>query len=507
MLTPAFNFRACCKFTAMKKNILVILVLMSLCVVGIIGLQLFWNYQNYQRTVKVFDHDINAALNNAVARETDQRQEEIVRRFKGWLADTSLIRITADHNNRDSATVFYTQDVHPKFKEDYSRKTQFGLADFKEKLNHITPEAKARLIAHFGDHILKRDLKEGVVYHYTQMLGDSLEKVFSQSRMNLDAMALLFRQELKAKNINADFVLNPVPVGKPKLYMTQQVNTHFRKPAQKAMVYAGFERPSIYFFKEMKWLIITSLLLILITIGCFSYTVRTLLSQHKLAELKDSFVNNMTHELNTPIASIKITAEALMAFKHSPETQNEYLSIIAYQADQLSELTSQVLNTGKLVHDHGTNWSRVDLNELISSAIDDLEPQVIQAGALMDYKPAKQATFVNADMNSLGNVLKNLLENALKYNLAQPQIAVVVKTAGGYAEVRISDNGIGIPEAYHSAIFEQFFRVPQGDLHDVKGFGLGLSYVKAVMKQHQAEITVANNQPSGSTFTLKLPLC
>lgn len=483
-----------------------ILLLMSLCVAGLVGLQLFWNYQNYQTTVKAFDHDINAALNQAVLKETDQRQAAIVKRFKGWLADTSMITITADHNNRDSSTVFYTQDTHPKFKEDQTRKAQFGLADFKEKLNRITPAAKAKLIAHFGDKILKRDLKEGVVYHYTQLLGDSLEKVFSQSRVNLDSLALLFRQELKAKNVNADFVLNPLPAGKPELYLTQQVNTHFRKPDQKAMVYAGFERPNTYFFKEMKWVIITSFLLILITIGCFSYTVRTLFSQHKLAELKDSFINNMTHELNTPIASIKITAEALMAFKHSPETQNEYLNIIAYQADQLSELTNQVLNTEKLVHQHGVQRSRVDLNELISSAIADLGAQVVQVEALVDYQPSKVPVFVHADKSSLGNVLKNLLDNALKYNLGRPLIAIVVKTSGGYAEVSISDNGIGIPEAYHRSIFDQFFRVPQGNLHDVRGFGLGLSYVETVMKQHQAEITITNNQSSGSTFTLKLPL-
>ena len=91
---------------------------MSFCVAGIICLQLFWNYQNYRSTVKTFDHDINEALNKAVGRETDQRQDQIVARFKKWLADTSFITITCDYKNRDSATVFHTRDTHPKFKED-----------------------------------------------------------------------------------------------------------------------------------------------------------------------------------------------------------------------------------------------------------------------------------------------------------------------------------------------------------------------------------------------------
>lgn len=489
----------------MKKNILVILLLMSLCVTGIIGLQLFWNYQNYQATVRAFDHDINAALTNAVAKETDQRQEYIVKRFKGWLADTSLITITADHNNRDSLTVFYTQDAHPKFKEDKQRKTQFGLDDFKEKLDHITPEAKAGLISHFGDKILKRDLKDGVVYHYTQMLGDSLEKVFSQSKMNLDSMELLYKQELKARNVNAKFVLNPLDVN--GLHLTKPIPTSFRKPDRKDLVYAGFESPDIYFFREMKWVIITSLLLILITIGCFMYTVKTLLSQEKLAELKDAFINNMTHELNTPIASIKITAEALKAFQHSPETQNEYLDIINYQADKLNDLTSQILNTGRLVNVKGMNKSVIPVNVWIANALEEFRPQLEEAKAIVEYQPAPLAAALNADRASLNNVLVNLLDNALKYNVNPAVISINVRISTGYIEISIGDNGIGIPEVYHRMIFDQFFRVPQGNLHDVKGFGLGLSYVQEVIKQHGGEIAVRDNEPSGSIFMIKLPLC
>lgn len=488
----------------MKKNILLILLLMSLCVAGIIGLQLFWNYQNYQATVRAFDHDINAALTNAVAKETDQRQEHIVKRFKSWLADTSLITITADHNNRDSATVFYTQDAHPKFKEDKNRKTQFGLDDFKEKLDHITPEAKARLISHFGDKILKPDLKEGVVYHYTQLLGDSLEKVFSQSKMNLDSMDLLYRAELKARNINARFVLNPSDSS--GLYLTKPIHTSFRKPDQKDPVYAGFESPDTYFFREMKWVIVTSLLLILITIGCFIYTVRTLLSQDKLAELKDAFINNMTHELNTPIASIKITAEALKAFQHAPETQNEYLDIINYQADKLNDLTTQILNAGRLVVVKEMNKRVMPINVWIANALEEFRPQLEQAKAIVEYQPGSNAAFLSADPASLNNALVNLLDNALKYNNNPPIISIGVRISPGYIEISIADNGIGIPEVYHRMVFDQFFRVPQGNLHDVKGFGLGLSYVKEVIKQHGGEIAVRVNEPSGSIFMIKLPL-
>ena len=488
----------------MKRHILLILVLMSLCVLGIVSLQLFWNYQNYRTTVRTFDHDINEALNNAVSKETDERQEAIIKQFKGWLADTSLVIITADHNNRDSSTVFYTEDAHPKFKEDKKRKAQFGLTYFKGKLDHITPEAKKYMIDHFGDRILKQDLKEGIIYNYTQMLGDSLEKVFFGSKVNIKNLTLLFKQELAAKNIDASFVINAR--NNTHVYLTKKVNTNFRKPFEKDYVFAGFASPDIYFVKEMKWVIVTSLLLIFITIGCFIYTARTLLNQHKLAELKDAFINNMTHELNTPISSIKITAEALKTFKHRPEVQSEYLEIISYQADKLTNLTGQILETGKLTNNTNINWILINLNDLVASAIEDLKPQAESSLAIIDCKPSTKNLYVKGDPASLRSSLVNLIDNALKYTITKPDIGVEINDSTGYAIINITDNGIGIPQEYHVHIFEQFFRVPQGNLHNVKGFGLGLSYVWQVMKQHNGQIGVMNNNPSGSIFTIKLPL-
>lgn len=488
----------------MKKHILLILLLMSLCVTGIVGLQLFWNYQSYKITVKAFDHDINEALTSAVAKETDQRQDQIVKRFKGWLADTSLIIITADHKNRDSTTVFYTQDAHPKFREDIKRKSQFGLQDFKEKLDHITPKAKAYMIEHFGDRILKRDLKQGTVYYYTQMLGDSLQKVFNGSRMNPQEIKILFRRELAARNIDAGFILNPQK--KADLFLTKQVNTNFRKPYKNDFVYAGFENPYTYFFRKIKWVIISSLLLIFITIGCFAYTIRILFSQQKLAQLKEAFISNMTHELNTPISSIKITAEALKSFKHRPETTYEYLDIITYQADKLSKLTSQILNNSQLIKNDATNWTKINLNDLVVTAIYDLKSQSESNYAMIESRLPDVAPWITGDTSSLRNVLINLIDNAFKYTTATPRITIDVIVSAKQAVINVTDNGIGIPEEYHLAVFEQFFRVPQGNLHDVKGFGLGLSYVRQVIQHHKGEVTVINNMPSGSIFTIKLPL-
>ena len=486
----------------MKKHITLILVLMTMCVVGIIGLQLFWNFQNYKRTVNTFDHDINEALRMAVDRETNHRQDEIVNSFKGWLADTSLITITADHNNRDSNTVFHTSDTHPKYADDKKRMFTFGLTDYRQKLDRINPRAKAFMINHFGERIVKRDLREGVIYHYTQMLGDSLEKVYANSKVNLSNLQRLFKEELLRKDIRAGFILNPSK--KEGGFLTRAVNTNFRKPYKKDLVYAGFESPNAYFFKEMKWVIVSSLLLIAITLACFTYTAKTLFSQDKLARLKDDFINNMTHELNTPLASIKITAEALKSFNYQPEIRKEYLDIITYQADKLTGMTGQILNSGKLT----AMGEQCDFypGKIIQLAIYELKAQIGLVNAQITYNALPGKFTVSGYPDSLRGAIVNLVDNALKYNSGTPHITISLISQSGFAKISITDNGIGIPHEYHDRVFDKFFRVPQGNRHNVKGYGLGLSYVKEVINQHNGHICIRDNEPTGSVIIIKLPL-
>ena len=310
---------------------------MSLCVAGIIGLQLFWNYQNYKTTVGAFRHDINESLNTAVDLEMEQRHQQLINQCKRWLADTSLISITCDTKNRPGNTVFHINDRHPKYAG--SSGISFGIGDFKPKLTRITPEAKKMVIDHFGDKKLRSDLKEGNIYYYTQRLGDSLMVAFTNSRVQMSVLDNIYKQSLLSKDIQTSFNLNPIDTS-GSVYLTKSINTSFRRPYKKELVRAGFESPDRYFLKTMRWVITTTLLLIVIALLCFGYTAKTLLSQQKLAELKDDFINNMTHELNTPLTSIKITTEALNAFDYSPQQQKEYLDIITYQTEKLTDLTA-----------------------------------------------------------------------------------------------------------------------------------------------------------------------
>lgn len=310
---------------------------------------------------------------------------------------------------------------------------------------------------------------------------------------------------LLSKDIQTSFSLNPSDTYGSS-YLTKPVNTAFGRPHKKELVRAGFESPDVYFLKTMKWVIITTLLLIAICLLCFGYTAKTLLSQHKLAELKDDFISNVTHELNTPLSSIKITAEALKAFDYNPERQKEYLDIISYQTEKLTNLTAQILNTNRLVITTQENWQTIDLNTLIQKAIHDLRVHLDKQNAIIHYQPSAETLRVYGEAADLLNVFTNIIDNALKYTLDKPTLAIRLQVSNGWVEIAFIDNGIGIPAEYRTNVFDPFFRVPQGKVHDVKGYGLGLSYVRQALKQHRGSITVQSHQPCGSQFSVNLPL-
>ncbi|TDQ11865.1 sensor histidine kinase [Pedobacter metabolipauper] len=488
----------------MKRHITLILILMSVCVTGIAGLQLYWNFQNYKSTVKSFDRGINEALNHALNREMDERHQQLIKKFKGWLSDTSFVQITCNLDNRKLSTIFHINDTHPYVKG--QKGATFGLTDYKEKLTKVTPKAKKLLIDHFGDVILKKDLHDGNIYYYTARLGDSLETAYEASNLNIKVLSRFYTEELSAKGIHSGFILNPKNPDQQS-YLTQKVNAALRRPYRKEMISAGFESPDYFFLKEMKWLIISSLLLISITIFCFAYTVKTLLSQHKLAELKDDFINNITHEINTPLSSIRITAESLKTFDHDRNTQKGYLDIISYQAEKLSGLTTQILTLNRFKKNVKKDLPEIELNDVLRKAIKEMEPQSLHHKAVIKFQPSQKPVCVRAEIESLIHVFTNIIDNALKYNHGTAHLDITLTAVGSNAEITFSDNGIGIPPEYLPMVFDRFFRIPKGNIHDIKGYGLGLSFVKQMIEYYKGSVSVAANQINGAVFIIRLPIC
>ncbi len=490
-------------FVPMQKKIVVILVLMSCCVIGITGLQLYWNYKNYQTVVANFKKDANNALDIAVDREMAQRRAALVLMVKKWLTDSTIVRITCDTLNKDHSTAFTMEDVIPYYADEKADKITLGISDFKDKVGKITPKAKTAFINHFGE-IVKNDLNQSTVHYYTQGLGHRIENAFKSSKINRSNFNKIYTEELAKRQISTSFKLNTNSAEQKNQFVTHKANTAFRRPYVNATIWASLENPNSYYLREMKWLMISSLLLITITLLCFYYTIKTLLNQHKLVAIKNEFISNMTHEIHTPLSSIQITTEALQRFNLDKETKEKYLDIILFQTKKLNLLSEEILASAKLENVEFTMNEDIDLNKLILNVI---KATVLPENIQLEHKSTEESLFIKGNTVHLSRSITNILENAIKYNsTANPTIEFkIVKSKKGI-NLSIIDNGPGIADEFKQKIFEQFYRIPTGNVHDIKGYGLGLSYVKKVISRHKGSIIIADNKPFGSIFSINLPI-
>lgn len=261
-----------------------------------------------------------------------------------------------------------------------------------------------------------------------------------------------------------------------------------------------------YILKQMYFWIVSGMMLLLV-LTAFGASIFYLYRQKFLIETQKDFVNNFTHEFKTPLAVIKIASEVLQQpdIAQKPERLKNYAGIIG---EQTSHLQSQIQRLLEIAYTDRITLplekTDFDINALVKEAINSLQPLVEQKNAVIKTALNGPENTIHADKYYLLLTLINLVENALKYAV-NPAIKITVYTEGNDCCVSITDNGIGIKEEYHKKIFDRFFRITKGDLHTVKGFGLGLSFVKKVMDAHGGKIEVQSEPGKGSTFTLKIP--
>ncbi len=235
---------------------------------------------------------------------------------------------------------------------------------------------------------------------------------------------------------------------------------------------------------------------------------QSLEKQRRLTELKNDFISNVTHELKTPITTVGVALEALSSFNalQNPQRTEEYLNISKHELQRLSILVDKVLKMSLFEKkEPELKLETFDMQELIHSVLRSMKLQFekFSAKVNIDFEGANFA--IKGDKIHLTNVVYNLIDNALKYSVEKPEINLLLKQNDHQLELIIQDKGIGIEKDLISKIFEKFFRVPQGNQHDIKGYGLGLSYVAGVIKKHQGKIEVNSQINKGTAFTISLP--
>jgi len=241
----------------------------------------------------------------------------------------------------------------------------------------------------------------------------------------------------------------------------------------------------------------------------FAVTVRTLFNQKKLSEIKSDFINNMTHELKTPLATISLAIDALTNEKviHDADKIKIYSSMIKEENKRMNKQVEKILQAARLEKEEiKLNLQKLDVHQIIAKVTDNISLQVQEKNGGLSLKLNATNPIIEADEVHFSNIIFNLLDNAMKYSTAAPQIIVeTLNTGNGMLSIKIKDNGIGMDKETLSRIFEKFYRAHTGNLHNVKGFGLGLSYVKAIVEAHEGKIRVESTLGKGSIFTVILP--
>jgi two-component system phosphate regulon sensor histidine kinase PhoR len=372
---------------------------------------------------------------------------------------------------------------------------------------------------------IRMTLKKEMEEHQTfvdrivrRMLVEEQEVLDKISQAQIEA---ILSEKLSERGLTMPFDYAVYEEGKKPIFQSEQFNefedcTYFRTSLFPGSVYNQSTFISVYFpgerlniRKSMGIMGGSSLLITLFIIAMFSLALYIIFKQKRLSEMKNDFVNNMTHELKTPISTISLASQMLNDRSIPEEQKNlgQISRIIQAESKQLGFQVERVLQMA--VFDHGQlklKREEVDVHDLIETVAQNFLLQMDKRGGMLEFLPEADQAVVQGDPMHLTNVISNLLENAMKYTGRMPEITISTSNVEGGLVVSVADNGIGISKENQKRIFDKFYRVPTGNVHNVKGFGLGLSYVKLIVEQHGGNISLKSEPNKGSRFNIHLPL-
>ena len=270
----------------------------------------------------------------------------------------------------------------------------------------------------------------------------------------------------------------------------------------------NFPAQNQFLFRKIWTTLASSVVLLLVIIACFVYALLTIIRQKKLSEMKSDFINNMTHELKTPIATVALACEALGedAIASDKATFQRYLGMIEEENKRLGDQVEKVLQTALLdKKDFKLNLKPIVFDRVVNQAVEKIRITLESKGGEIS-ESLRADVSIEADELHLTNVVLNLLDNAIKYSNNAPSIAIRSYLTDDRIVLEVQDHGIGMSREVSKRIFDKFYRMPTGNVHNVKGFGLGLSYVQSVVIAHGGQVGVKSEPEKGSTFTISIPL-
>lgn len=341
-------------------------------------------------------------------------------------------------------------------------------------------------------------------------------RTINWNEATIDSLQIRLEKSLRERDMYSPFVLQisnlPNEEERNKEFYHQRYKESKSRPividqSENLYLEVDYINPTVYLLKQIGWQLLFSLILIIALIGTFWTLLVTIRKQNQLAMMRKAFVNNMTHELKTPVSTVMAAIESIQRYgaKDDKERMNRYLSISRQELEHLSDMIERVLQVD-VAETNGVLLEKTwfDLESLIDESMENAK---LFAKKEVDIQKTTSGNSfqIFADQAHIKNVISNLLDNAIKYAGDQVKINIALSENGDRYKLSIQDNGIGIPKAYQKGVFDLFFRVPSGNVHNVKGFGLGLAYVKQIVQQHQGTIDLSSEESVGSTFVIDLP--
>ena len=525
------------KNKSIYRSVAAVTIYVSIALLGLIAIQVYWIKNEISLKEDEFTNSVNHALENVAGKlEKVQYAKKIKKTFEYKKSgirtyDVSNLKKTIkkpDTTVKPEPTGKINYTIQEELKTDSGGSSISNLQtktyssdslnnqDFSLPNNMMSQQSPASQEA--------EKLKIEIIQKKKEIVNEIFDELIKvniySSKPKLDTFLLdsLLKVELISHGIKTkyrysiteadktDQKKDKIPADSTKFYTVQiSPDNIFFKP-QFLKVY--FPDQEDYILKTMWFILTISGFIILILIFSFYYTIGTILKQKKLSVVKNDFISNMTHEFKTPISTISLAAEMLgdKDIIKTPERSTRYLNMIRDENKRLSLLVESILQTALM--DKGEfklKKTELHIHEIIKQAIHNIQLQLEQQGGKVISKFTATNDKVYADKVHITNIFFNLMDNAIKYSKEVTEITIITENIPSGIRITVQDRGIGISKDNLKKIFEKFYRVPTGNVHNVKGFGLGLSYVKAIVEKHGGEIHVESEQEKGSSFSLTIP--
>ncbi len=531
------------KFEPLNKNRFKILISsMTLALVGLLLLQFYWISNVHYMAEEKFEANVNKCLQKTVSdlemaeaftlMNPDEYYTDIVKSEFGevmtvqesiGVRDTMIMQngrplrfLVVTGTALDTATGFMTQQKVITKDLGQITATEFdnsivGVNDTNSFAIQLSKSFERQIM------IKARYLNEMMRQMFTTNLFDDIS-----FRLNLVYLDSLLQRNLEQFSVDTTYTFNVVDFASmediefnenskhysselvesnysAKLYPNDQIDHDYH-------LLLNFPEQKYFLWKEMASTLIGSILLVLIVIFVFYFAVSTIYKQKQLSEIKNDFISNMTHELKTPISTISLACEAVRDpdVAMNEESLMGFMKMIDQENKRLGKLVENVLQTALI--DKGKlklNKQQVQIHLLVKEVVNTFQMKYKERGGEISIERLDDVIF-EVDKIHFGNVISNLLDNSLKYSKGEPQVALKLLKDGNGFYIEVKDNGIGIGKEDQKRIYDKLFRVSTGDVHDVKGFGLGLNYVHSIVTLHEGEIELTSALGKGSTFKISI---